>query len=120
MRRLTKFIVTVLVFILAFSPLTLINAGAVEIPQGLTEGQIQSAIPKMNTLLKALLASGGEDTDIKGMLYGTLFEDKTVNTLFAEIYKALGENADTLSMIGVSISPQALSNALSACLLPGS
>ena len=114
MKRLTKFIATVLVFILAFSPLSLITAGAVELPDGISRTQTESVIPKLNTLIKTLLASGGKDTDIKGMLYDTLYKDETVNSIFSAIYTALGENADTLSIIGVDISPAALSNALSA------
>jgi hypothetical protein len=59
-----------------------------------------------------MLASGGEDTDIKGMLYDTLYKDETVNAMFAAIYTALGENADAFSVIGVNISPAALTKAL--------
>ena len=112
MKRLTKFIATVLVFVLAFSPLTVFNAGAVEFPEGITREQTDSVIPKLNTLLKTVLASGGKDTDIKGMLYDTLYKDETVNAIFSAIYSALGENADALSVIGVSITPAALTKAL--------
>ena len=112
MKRLTKFIATVLVFVLAFSPLTVFNAGAVEFPEGITREQTDSVIPKLNTLIKTILASGGKDTDIKGMLYDTLYKDETVNAIFSAIYSALGENADALSVIGVSITPAALTKAL--------
>ncbi len=112
MKRLTKFIATVLVFVLAFSPLSLITAGAVEFPEGISGEQTDSVIPKLNTLLKTLLASGGKDTDIKGMLYDTLYKDETVNAVFSAIYTALGENADALSVIGVDISPASLTKAL--------
>ncbi len=111
-KRLTKFIATFLVFILAFSPLTSVFAGAVEYPDGVTKQQILEVIPKFNSLLKTILESGGEETDLKGMLYGTLYKDETINTLFAEIYTALGESADTLSIVGVNITPAALSAAL--------
>ena len=112
MKRLTKFIATVLVFVLAFSPLTVFNAGAVEFPDGITREQTESVIPKLNTLLKQLMASGGKDTDIKGMVYDTLYKDETLNGIFSAIYTALGENSDALTLIGVDISPAALAKAL--------
>ena len=113
MKRLTKFLATVLAFVLAFSPLTVFNAGAVEFPDGISREQTDSVIPKLNTLIKTLLASGGKDTDIKGMLYDTLYKDETLNGIFSAIYTALGENADALSIIGVDISPAAIARALS-------
>ncbi len=112
MKRLTKFTATVLVFVLIFSSLPVFNAGAVEFPEGITREQTESVIPKLNTLLKQLMSSGGKDTDIKGMLYDTLYKDETVNGIFKAIYTALGENADALSVIGVNISPAALTKAL--------
>lgn len=104
----------ILALVLVLSPLSLINADAVEYPAGVTPSQAQSVIPKLNKLVKTLLASGGEKTDLKGMLYDTLYSDETLNTLFAEIYTTLGETDDTLSLIGINISPAALANALAA------
>ena len=112
MKRLTKFIATFLVFILAFSPLTSIFAGAVTYPDGVTKTQTLEVIPKLSNLVKAILEAGGDQTDLKGMLYNTLYKDDTINMLFAEMYTALGESADTLSVIGVDVSPTALSAAL--------
>ncbi len=114
MKHLTKFIAVVLVFILAFTPLSVFTAGAVEYPDGITQTQTESVIPKLNSLLKTLMNSSGEETDIKNTLYETLYKDETINSLFAEIYTALGENADSLSVIGVDVSPAALAKALSS------
>lgn len=107
LKRSAKFLSLILAVILVFTPLIAINAAAVNYPQGITKEQTLSVIPKLNSVAKVLLSSGSQD--ISSGLYDTLYDDKTVNTLFAEIYKALGENADALSIVGVNISPAALS-----------
>ena len=53
-----------------------------------------------------------ETKDLKGTVYGMLYEDATVNMIFKEVYTALAQNADSLSVIGVDISPAALAAAL--------
>ncbi len=88
-------------------------AGAVNLPEGVTASQIEEAVPKLGALLKNLLATNPETKDLKKTVYGMLYEDDTINALFSGIYTALGENADAMSIIGVDISPAALSAALS-------
>ncbi len=108
----TKFLSLILTIILIFSPIVSLSAAAVEYPKGVTEEQIQATIPKLNSLLKAILSMSEETKDLKGTVYGMLYEDATVNTIFKEIYTALAQNADSLSVIGVDISPAALAAAL--------
>lgn len=96
-----------------FSTFAPCMAGAVNLPEGVTASQIDEAIPKLGSLLKNLLAANPETKDLKNTVYGMLYEDATVNSLFSAIYTALGENADAMSIIGVDISPAALSEALS-------
>ncbi len=96
-----------------FSTLAPSIAGAVNLPEGVTRTELEEAIPKLGNLLKNLLATNPATKDLKKTVYGMLYEDDTINALFSGIYTALGENADAMSIIGVDISPAALSSALS-------
>ncbi len=113
MKRMNKFLTIILAFILAFSPVMTLTAGAVNFPDGVTRENTGEAAVKLNNLLKTLLASNEETKDLKGTVYGMLYEDEALNGIFKAIYETLGENADALSVIGVDISPAALSSALS-------
>lgn len=114
LKRSTKYLCVILSFILLFAPLSTVFAGAVEYPAGVTKEQTEAVIPKLNSLVKALFKMSPETADIKGTVYETLYSDDTLNGLFSGIYTALGENASSLSIIGVDISPAALSEALDA------
>ena len=93
-----------------FTPLLTVCAGAVTYPDGVTKEQVLSVIPKINTLAKTMLNSGS--VNISSELYKALYSDSTVNSLFEGIYSAMEENADTMSVIGVDISPAALAKHL--------
>lgn len=112
LKRSTKLLSLLLAFVLCFSPLVSVSAGAVTYPAGITKEQALSVIPKLNSLTKALMSSG--EIDLEDELYSTLFSDETVNALFAEIYTALSEDTDALSTVGVDISPSALAVHLQA------
>lgn len=114
LKRSIKFLSLILTFLLVFSPVFTLSASAVTYPEGITQEQTQNTIPKLNSLVKTFLSMSEETKDLKGTVYGMLYKDDTVNSLFKEIYTALGENADSLSVIGVDISPAALSSALSS------
>ncbi len=110
---MNKFLTIFLAFILAFSPVVTLTAEAVNFPEGVTREATGETIVKLNTLVKTLLASNEETKNLKGTVYSMLYKDETINGIFKAIYEALGENADALSVIGVDISPAALSQALS-------
>ena len=97
-----------------FSSVLPITAGAVSYPQGLTEEQVLGTIPKLNNVAKGLLSSMPGSADLKSTVYSALYKDETVNMLFKSIYEMLGENAETLSSVGVDVSPAALSAATKA------
>ncbi len=113
MKRLNKFLTLILAFILVFSPVMTLTAGAVEFPDGITREQTSETVGKLNSLLKTLLSSSEETKNLKGTIYSMLYKDETLNGIFTAIYEALGENADALSVIGVELTPAALSSALS-------
>lgn len=112
-KHLNKILTLLLAVILTLSPVLTLTAGAVEFPEGVTREQTLETVDKLNALLKNILASNEETKDLKGTVYSMLYKDETVNGIFTGIYGALGENADALSVIGVEITPAALSSALS-------
>lgn len=113
LKRTAKFLSVILAFILTFSTAFPVISQAVTYPEGITAEQTKEVIPKLNNLLKNILRSNPETKDLKNTVYSMLYKDETVNSLFAEIYTALAENGDALSVIGVDISPASLSAKLS-------
>lgn len=112
LKRSVKALSLILSLILILTPVFGVTSSAVNYPAGVTEAQVLSVIPKLNALVKGLMSVSSGTGGIKATVYRTLYADDTVNSLFAGIYSALGENADTLSVIGADVSPAALAEAL--------
>lgn len=110
---MNKFLTVLLAIILVLSPVMTLTAGAVNFPEGVTKEQTVEVIPKLNNLLKTIMKSSEGTADLKGTVYDVLYKDETLNGIFTGIYEALGENANSLSVIGVEITPASLSDALS-------
>ena len=86
-------------------------AAAAPMPAGWTEAQVEASIPKAERLAEALLNSGAAP-DVKSTVYGLLFSDDTLNSLFTSVYQAFSENESTLSSLGLDTSVQSVANAL--------
>ncbi len=112
LKRASKFISFILAFIIITSPVLAVSSSAVTYPDGISASEITAVIPKLNSLVKTLLSTTEETKDLKKTVYSSLYKDETLNALFKGIYEALVENADTLSIVGVDLSPAGLSNAL--------
>lgn len=94
------------------TPLTLIPAAAIAYPDGVSESNCLEAIPKLDSAVKALMSAGGQD--IKDSAYKAFFADDTLNGIFAAVYKEIGASADSLSAVGVELTPAVLAQNLSA------
>lgn len=100
--------------ILCLTPLATVGAGAVTYPDGVEQADAVAAIPKINVLVKTLMKTALPGGDLKTTVYKTICTDSTINSVFASVYGAISENADSLSVIGIKLTPSTLSNALSA------
>lgn len=90
------------------------SSAAVTYPAGITAEQTKEVVPKLSKLAGALLSSLPGTGDIKTSVYTALFADATVNGLMSSVYSALGENASSLSMIGINLEPKTLSKNFAA------
>ena len=107
-RRLTALFLSLLLLLGAAVP-----ASAAAMPQGYTEQQVESLIPKAETLLGALMKQRPETADLSGTVYGTLFSDDTLNGIFTGVYGSFAKNESTLEALGIDISVQNVAQALS-------
>ena len=82
---------------------------AVEMPAGLTESQMEAAIPKAESLVGAVLKMNEETADLSGMVYGRLFADDTLNKIFSSVYSSLADQASTFSTLGIDLTPTGVS-----------
>ncbi len=91
-----------------------VTSAAVTYPAGITAEQVEAVVPKLSGIAKGLLSSMPGTADIKTSVYTALFSDATVNGLLSSVYSALGENASSLSMIGINLEPKVLAKNFSA------
>ncbi len=87
-------------------------AGAASMPAGVSESDIQNAIPKSEALVAALLSLSEETSDLSGRVYEMLFSDETLNKLLITVYGALSDQVATFSTMGVDISVKGVAEAM--------
>lgn len=81
---------------------------AAALPDGVERVDIAEAFPKAERLADSLLSQNEMTADLGATIYGALFADSTLNSLFCGIYSALAENESTFSGIGLDISVAAV------------
>ncbi len=99
-----KILSVTLAFIIAafcFAPAA--NA-AVAYPQGVTKEQSKEIMLKLDVLLITLLKET-EQGSLENIVVPSVCNDSTMSSLTKEIYLMMAENAETLSTIGMNISP---------------
>ena len=101
----------VLVIILTLVPALSVGGLAVTYPEGVTQADCETAIPKLDKVIPAAVQLTGKSLD--ETVYGTIITDATLNSLFKSVYSEMTGNASTLNMMGVDLSPAALASALS-------
>lgn len=88
-------------------------AFAVDYPAGVTKELCEESSVKTDKLVKnAVNAFSGKP--LKEMINTELYKDETLSSLLTGIYSSLSESASVLKVLGIDVSPSALSNALSA------
>ncbi len=83
-------------------------SGAVTYPQGVTKEKAESAITKTDTLIGAMLRQT-QNTTLSNLLMPQICSDSTLSMLTVEVYKMMEENGETLSKLGLDITPAAVS-----------
>lgn len=83
---------------------------AVSYPEGVTKEDCEAAIPKLDRVIPAAMALTGKT--LEETFYGALLTDATLNGLFKSVYSEMAGNASTLNLMGVSLTPASLAQAL--------
>lgn len=89
-------------------------AAAVSMPAGVSEDRVINALPKLESLVGAVLRMNEETADLSKSVYGLLISDDTLNGVFSTVYSAFSDQAATLNTLGVDISVQRVSECLAA------
>jgi hypothetical protein len=109
---LNKALSLALVIILCLAPALSVGALAVNYPEGVTQADCEAAIPKLDKVIPAAVAMTGKSLD--ETFYGAVITDAALNGLFKSVYSEMAGNASTLNLMGVNVSPAALSAALAS------
>lgn len=110
----TKLIAVIMAIAICLMPVLSISAFAVTYPDGVTKATVTSSIDTFDTVLKKLMATNAQTADLSKTVYASICSDATLNSLFSAVYKEMSGNENTLSGIGVNITPAGLSASLSA------
>lgn len=100
--QITALLLSILLLFGAFG--TVGNA-AVNMPAGVSEGEIIAAIPKVGAVVKSLTALS-DNGDVKSTVYAQLFSDQTMNEIFRSIYTEFSAQTSTLQTLGIDLSVQ--------------
>ncbi len=101
MKKLSKKLLSLLMALtLIAACLAPMSVGAVTYPQGVTPQQAEDAIENTDKLISGFLREVS-NTTLSEMLMPEICSDKFISFIVTEIYKALEENADTLSTLGI-------------------
>lgn len=110
--KLKKYIAIFLSLVLFCGSFLGSAAAAVTMPENVSEERITNAIPKVESLVQAVLKLNPETSDLSGLVYGVLFSDTTLNGIFSGVYSNFADQASTLQTLGVDISVNGLYNCL--------
>lgn len=84
---------------------------AVTYPDGITNETAENTIKKTDNLIFTILVTT-QNKSLKELALPEIYSGKTLSALTVGVYKALSEYAETLSTIGIDISPAAVANKL--------
>lgn len=107
-RKIISLISAVLLVMLTLTPAAL----AVEYPQGVTKEQISATIDKVDVLIEALVSSTPEGS-LENLILPELYKNEVLSSLAVGIYKAIEENAESISSIGIDVSVKGVASHLS-------
>ncbi len=104
MNKITRWALSlILVFAVFFSVVSPAFA-APALPEGVSRDQVAAAIPAADSLVSEAAPALTGNT-LYGTLAGVLFSDATLSEILIKIYGALSEQQNTLSRLGIKISP---------------
>ncbi len=95
--------------IIAFSVVP--SGSAIAYPEGITKQMAENTIKKTDNLIFTLLVTT-QNKSLKELALPEIYSGKTLSALTVGVYKSLSEYSETLSAIGVDISPAAVANKL--------
>lgn len=98
---------SILIAVLLVMLTTVPAVSAIEFPQGVTAQQAENAIGKTDTLISSMLKQT-QNTSLKQMLMPQICSSETLSMLTVEVYKAVEQNAEAMSTLGLDTTPKAV------------
>ncbi len=112
MLRKGKKVISLIATILLVVFSTLPAAMAVTYPQGITKEQISATIGKTDAVIERLVKITPQGS-IENLILPEIYKDKVVSDLMLGIYKAIEENAESLSALGLDVTVKGVASKLS-------
>lgn len=106
-KKVISLITVILIILLSALP-----AAAVDYPEGVTKDQILSTISKTDVVIESLVKTTPQGT-LRNMILPEIYKDKVVTGLMLGIYKAIEENAESISALGIDVTVKGVTQKLS-------
>lgn len=107
-RKVISFVTVILLVVFSVLP----AVSAVSYPEGVTKQQLEATIYKTDTLIETLAGATAEGS-VENIIMPELYKDEVLSSLVVNIYKAMEENAESLSAIGLDLSVKGVAAHLS-------
>ena len=111
MLRKAKKVISLISVILLVMLSTLPAAMAVTYPEGITKEQIFATIDKTDRVIESLVKATPQGS-LENMILPEIFKDKVVSDLTVGIYKAIEENAEGVSSLGLDVTVKGVASEL--------
>ena len=109
LEKITALVAALTVFLLSAVPC----CAAVAYPEGVTDEQIAVSIEKTDRLIRAAAPALTGKT-VPDFVHEILYKDETVTEVFVSAYTSLEEQSETLTRLGLDLSPARLAVCLAA------
>ena len=107
-RKVISFVTVILLVVFSVLP----AVSAVSYPEGVTKQQLEATIYKTDTFIETLAGATAEGS-VENLIMPELYKDEVLSSLVVNIYKAMEENAESLSAIGLDLSVKGVAAHLS-------
>ena len=107
-KKVISLIAMILLVVLTISP----AAMAVTYPEGVTKEQISATIGKTDRIIESLVKTTPQGS-LEKLVLPEIFKDDLVSAMMVGIYKAIEENAESLSSLGLDVTVKGVASHLS-------
>ncbi len=107
-KKVSSLLIAVLLIAVSLMP----AVQAVSYPQGVDKQQIEATIGKTDAIIESLMKTTPQGS-LENLILPEIFKDEVVSSLMTGVYKAIEENAESISALGLDVTVKGVASHLS-------